>query len=211
MAVVVPLVGCQDPRTRAVLVQEVGDLLVDVDAWCGCDGASRPNRGRVTRHRGQSLDAFLVSLSRRGARSGQLLPIVSVYRLRAVLRGYSGPAQALRLILVAGLSLDLELVGIEDTTAILVEPRARPNRRLRPSLPVGVLVLALLLHSAESVRSEKILVLDLLLGQLLRARLEALAATGALALRLRRSVGDALALVALRLDLRVVRHVLEIL
>lgn len=113
------------------------------------------------------------------------------------------------MILVAGLSLDLELVGIED--AILVEPRARPNRRLRPSLPVGVLVLALLLDSAESVRSEKILVLDLLLGQLLRAGLEALTATGALALRLRRSVGDALALVALRLDLRVVRHVLEIL
>lgn len=53
--------------------------------------------------------------------------------------------------------------------------------------------------------------LYLLLCELLRTGLEALAATRALTLRLRWSMRHALALVSLGLDLRAVGHVLEVL
>ena len=89
--------------------------------------------------------------------------------------------------------------------------RPCPNGRLCASLPKGLLVLTLLLYSAESVRGEQILLLDLLLRELLRAGLEALAAARSLALRLSRSIRNTLALVPLRLHLRTVGHALEVL
>lgn len=126
-----------------------------------------------------------------------------------VLGGDPGPAEALGLVLLAGLPLDLELVRGEN--AVLVGAGARPNRSLRASFPEGLLVVALLLHAAQSVRGKEILLLYLLLGELLSAGLEALATARALALRLRWPVRNTLALVSLGLDLGTVGHVLEVL
>ena len=79
-----------------------------------------------------------------------LRPIVDVDDLLLpVLRGDSGPAEALGLVLLAGLSLDLELVGIEN--AVLVRARAGPNRSLCASFSEGLLIISVLLRAAESV------------------------------------------------------------
>jgi hypothetical protein len=127
--------------------------------------------------------------------------------LLPVLRCDPGPTEAVRLVLLAGLSLDLELVRVED--AILGLSEACADCSLRPSFSEGVLVLSVLLRAAKPVRSQEVLLLYLLLGQFLGAGLEALAATGALALWLRWPMRYALALVSLRLNLRGSGSVLE--
>lgn len=70
--------------------------------------------------------------------------------------------------------MDLKLVGIED--AVLCRSGARPDRSLRSTFPEGLLVIPLLLHTAEPVRGQKVLLLYLLLRELLSTGLEALAA-----------------------------------
>ena len=129
------------------------------------------------------------------------------YLLLPILRCDPRPTEAVRLVLLAGLSLYLELVRVED--AILGLSEACTDRGLRSSFPEGILVLSMLLRATKPVRSQEILLLDLLLGQFLGAGLEALATTGALALRLHGPMRYALALVSLRLNLRGGGSVLE--
>lgn len=103
------------------------------------------------------------------------------------------------MVLLAGLSLDLELIGVENT--VLGRARTGPDRSLRAAFPEGFLVISLLLHAAKSVRGKEILLLDLLLCELLGTGLEALATSRALALWLCWTVRHTLALVSLGLDL----------
>ena len=115
------------------------------------------------------------------------MPVVGVrHLLLPILGGDPGPAEALGLILLAGLSLDLELIGVENT--VLGRARTGPDRSLCASFPEGFLVISLLLHATKSVRGEEILLLDLLLRELLSTGLEALAASRALSLWLRRAM-----------------------
>lgn len=82
--------------------------------------------------------------------------------LLPVLRCDPGPTEAMRLVLLAGLPLDLELVRVED--AILGLSEACADRSLRPSFSEGVLVLSVLLRATKPVRSQEVLLLYLLLG-----------------------------------------------
>ena len=82
--------------------------------------------------------------------------------LLPVLRRDPGPTEAVRLVLLAGLSLNLELVRVED--AILGLSEACADRSLRSSFSEGVLVLSVLLRATKPVRSQEVLLLYLLLG-----------------------------------------------